>query len=167
MSFNRVLAGKKAQSRGQEFELIVRARCKSLGITYTHHPTGCKPFGRGRFHTIKTGYDFTFFWNKKVCVVDAKALSKNALQKSAMRPHQVTALLEIEQAGFVAGYMIYFKTLHSVYFVKASQMYYLESGSSIPPDDMILLGDIGSFDLTKLFDLPTRKNEIERLVANE
>lgn len=149
----RILGGKKAQARGNEFESLVRMRCRSLGIKFTHHPTGCKAFGKKRFHTIKTGYDFTLFYDKKVCLIDSKSFDSDRLVKSQATPHQVEALYDLEQSGFMAGYLIYFRPLKSVGFVKSSALFYLKDRSSISHKDMLSLGDITQFDLKKLFEV--------------
>jgi len=167
VTYSRHLGGIKAQARGNEFEFLVRNRCRSLGLKYTHHPTGCKPFGRGKFHTIKTGYDFTLFYDQRVVLIDAKATKDKTFQKSLAKPHQVEALLDLEYAGYTAGYLIYFRPHRIVCFAKASQLHYLEPRSSLSIHELVSIGDIDNFDLRKLFEISTAKSEIERLVSNE
>lgn len=160
------LAGKKAQARGNEFELLVRSACRSHGVDYTHHPLGCRPFAKGRFHLISTGYDFTLFYDRQVCLIDAKAYSSTNFSKSKAVPHQVDALYNLELKGFRAGYLLYLRPLGKVYFIKASQLYYLKPRCSIQPEEMIFIGEIGNFNVKKIFDIPVDIGEME-LISNE
>lgn len=145
----RIIGGKKAKQVGKSFETAVIDRARHQGMYIIKMPEGCKRIpGPLKMIQVKTPFDFILFGDEEVVFLDAKTYAKNTIYPSDLVDHQVQTLLEIENRGYTAGYLIYLRTKDEVHFVSATIL----SGCMIHnrPIDFnktLFIGNIFNFDL--------------------
>ena len=150
---NRVLAGKIAKARGEQFETLLTHSAESKGFRTIRIPDGCKQLFR-RIIRIKSPFDFVFVRGKQVLFCDAKYVTGKTFTYSMVNFDQVQNLRLLESQGHPSGYIINFNhELESIVcFASARQLFALRKGDSLSMHSLVRLGSFHSFDLGVIFD---------------
>jgi recombination protein U len=150
------LGGLQAKRNGDNFEALIERACIRDRVKLVKIPSGCRWVRtRAGVRPIpqKTPFDFMACFDGRAIYFDAKSLSKNSFPYSAVEPHQVKELLEIEAQKFVSGYVIRFQESNQVAFFPATVLNAMRPRESIRHEDGIDLGDGLKFSLMKLFGI--------------
>jgi penicillin-binding protein-related factor A (putative recombinase) len=156
-TYRRVRAGLVAKKEGEQFKLILNARARANGITCIRIPDGCRqvrgPQGQ-KLLRIRTPFDYCLFYKTQGIVVDAKTTDTNTFTYSQVIDHQVVSLLDAARNTLNAGYIVWHRSIDTVAFYTAKQLYTLKHRQSLTPDQGIKLGNSGNFNILKLFTDP-------------
>lgn len=149
---NRVVGGKKAKAFGKAFEQVVYDQAQREGYFPILHPPGCRTIPKRPFLIrVKNKFDFTIVKNYTAFFLDAKTFDKNTISASDLTEHQVDALERLEQEGFVAGYLVFFRKSDFITFFKASQLKQIFiSQESLRYDQGIVCGTLLDFKIKNL-----------------
>lgn len=142
-TIQKIISGRKSKSSGDQFERILKQSAQLYGWKVNHHPSGCKRIWTPNgivTQAVQTKYDFTFIKNKVAMFIDAKTISSKSYTFSMITRHQLVALYEAEQEGFVAGYIVNFSSENKTVFFKASELNKLSERKGLKPDDGKLIG---------------------------
>lgn len=134
---------------GNVFEQYLTRQARYYYIKLTKIPNGVKYVGKRLIH-VRTEFDFIMAYQGCVILFDAKTTESSSFTYSKITAHQLKALSEYETHGIPTGYLIWFRGTDQVSFVKSSILRQVRRGSSIKPEDGILLGSIKNFDLRTL-----------------
>jgi penicillin-binding protein-related factor A (putative recombinase) len=142
---NRIIAGKKAKSRGANFEMVLHKSALFDKFTVVRIPDGCKR-SRGTIYQVQSPFDFIFAKNGQVIFVDAKTTSSKSFSYSQIKIHQLVNLKNLEyKAGnlqsIFAGYVINFAEENKTIFASASLLANTMRKQSLKSTDGILIGD--------------------------
>lgn len=154
VNINKRRGGYKSKSAGDYFENLLSFFSKSQRIKALKIPSGMrivKMQGRLVQIPVQTPFDFVLFKNGRVCCIDCKTIESGNFNYSMIKRHQATELLEIEQQGVSAGYLIYYRDKNRVVFFRAKQLLDIVPGSSLKEENGILIGDNQSMNLASLF----------------
>lgn len=152
MPRDRRASGAKAQQFGAQFERIFQAMCFRVGVAATRMPDGCRSAGPNRLVRVKTPWDWIVTHCAKTGLIDTKTTDGNTFPHSKIEPHQVRAMLEHENWGAVAGYVVWMRATNKVIFLPASALVdAMKHRGSINDGHprATLLGNIASFDVRK------------------
>ena len=131
---------------GNAFEEILARAARFEGIAIIKIPDGARrvprPGGRPLLLPVKTPFDFFFAKNGKVAVVDAKTTSGSNFSYGMITVHQVLSLLDMENNGVRAGYIVYFRKVNQIVFLSATQLALLRPLQSLTPADGMNLGTV-------------------------
>lgn len=122
-SLNKIIQGKKAKRNGDLFEDEFHRSAIKHGFSVIKIPSGCKQVSFGKIIRVKSPFDFVITKSGMCAFIDTKTTNSNTFGKSKVKPHQLQALLDQENQGLLAGYLIHFQNTNLVYFFKASIIY--------------------------------------------
>lgn len=118
-------------------------------------PDGCEkkngPGGKPRLIAVRTPFDFILSHDGKAAFIDTKHTTLKNFPYSAIKGHQLRALLELEEQGHPSGYVIFFKEHRRIVFIPASVLGSIKRGESLSYDHGIDLGPDFHFDPRKIF----------------
>jgi hypothetical protein len=147
-----IVRGKKAKVNGQRFEIFLENSAARKMWTVTRIPDGCRQVGPNKLLRVRTPFDFVFTrWGKAV-FADAKSTQTKYFSKSALTPHQIEQLKDIENDGFAAGYIVNFSTLNLVVFFSATLLSEIKTRDSVGPEQGILIGNDEVINLQLIFE---------------
>lgn len=149
--------GRKAYQWGKIWEDIVRAECLRQGVGTIDLPrVGGRMVGK-KIIPQKIPFDKILFHEGITVIIDCKTYDKDVLTTSDIDLNQVRHLEHLDRRGVTAGYLIYFRKSKAVCFCRGKKLFDLSMAStnkhSIKAEQMILLGTIDNFSLTRLFSL--------------
>ena len=150
-SRTRVVAGKKAKTRGQQWENLLRSSAGFEGWYTVRLPDGCKQISQNNIIRVKTPFDFIFVRNGNAIFADAKTTKAKNFSRSMIDPFQVKELAAISNQGLVAGYIIRFELTDQVIFFHSHVLLAVRPNSSLDPKDGIVLGNSREISLEKIF----------------
>lgn len=84
--------------------------------------------------------------------IDTKSFEGDRLPRSYLKDHQVRTAALLNDWGVTAGFVVWFRKPNLVVFFTGHQARALEFGSSLKPEDGVLLGGGFSFDIRKLVE---------------
>lgn len=142
---------KKAREIGKSFEGIVDMYAKYQGVLV--HKCTQQVFRHGRCIRIKAPYDVSMLCQGITVYCDIKTFDADKLTWSLIDQDQLANLDACDRFGATAGYLIWFRKSDVVCFARASQMMAMNKGDSLHGREMVILGKIDSFSLTRLFSL--------------
>lgn len=146
----RVIAGKKAKSGGDEFERQF-ARAASLeGYDVEKLPLGARQYAQNVLKRVPMPFDFIICRKGKAVFLDTKTTESNTFIFSAIKEHQLNALLRKERAGCLGGYVVYFRTLNRIIFFPAWKLATVRRLESLKPEDGMDLGTIFEMKIGRL-----------------
>jgi hypothetical protein len=157
VSYNRIRAGKKAQTHGKAFENLFRSFCSRQDILCLRFPDGCErrgmERGRPRLVAVKTPFDWILSIPGRAAFVDTKSIGDARFSYSKVKDHQVDAMHELELRGHFAGYVVHFQMTKRVIFYWASQLKALKQRESLVPEQGVDLGLIYDLKVVRLFGI--------------
>ena len=123
-------AGKKAKAQGKIFEDIFERACLALaegGLVCTRVPDGCRQVGRDhrgmpRLVRMKSPWDWVVTWNGTTALFDTKSKGSKAFGFSDVDGDQARELWKHEDAGGVAGYVVWLRESGNVIFIPAHML---------------------------------------------
>lgn len=145
--------GNRTRVIGLEFENIILKQARMQGLYVRKEPIAARRFGLKSLYQIKSDYDFKLILPPLgICVfLDAKSTEDTKFVYSKLVPHQVGALLEIQRAGCLSGYLIWFRTINRVIFFDAEKLDKLQPRESLLPENGTDLGSFENMHLGNLF----------------
>lgn len=146
-------AGLKAQAFGSLFEGIFETMAKNNGVGITRIPDSCKQVSALRLIRVKSPFDWVLTFENRTAVIDTKTSHQKKFPASQISEHQLKELLIHENKGAIAGYVIWLRKPHQVFFIPAKILrFYFENGGSFDHThpEAIILGQ-ESFDVRHLF----------------
>lgn len=100
---------------------------------------------------VATPFDYILSAPGRAGFFDTKSTGADAFGYAMVTAHQLSALLELEGRGHVAGYVVLYQRLNIVAFFSASQLNVLQPRQSLRPEQGLVLGSLLSLDLNRLF----------------
>lgn len=134
---------------GNVFEEYLVRQANYYSIKLTKIPTGVRYVGKHIVH-VQTEFDYVMAYQGSAVFFDAKTAAGSSFPFSKITPHQIQGLSGYEIHGFLSGYLIWFREVDTVSFVKSSILRQVRRGCSIKPEDGLTLGSIKNFDLRTL-----------------
>lgn len=122
MTGSRQQIGLAAQQLGASWENLFMSVASRQRIACTRIPDGCRQVGQSRVLRVKTPFDWILTYNGRTALLDTKATASPSFPHSAIESSQMRHLLLQESHGALAGYLIWFRKLDQVVFVKASEL---------------------------------------------
>lgn len=147
----RVISGKQAKSRGANFEAILEREALRYGWKVIPILMGCKQVSATKIIKARNPFDFVFIRKGKVIFCDAKTTKTSAFGYTAIKEHQLKALLDCENEGQTAGYIVNFTSNDITVFFSAGQLDRLQPRQSLKPGDGVVLGLNSIIKLDRLF----------------
>lgn len=139
---------------GALFESRLKFQALAESMAFVKIPTGAKPIGsaggRPTLIPVKTPFDFVFAKNGRAAFIDAKSISDKRFGHAQITPHQLIKLAEFETQRFSAGYVVNFREEDQVVFFPAKMLMTLKKGTSLSPNDGIVLGNTKEFKLAPI-----------------
>ncbi len=152
-TIRKIKAGYKAKANGQIFEAFVKSCAQKQGFKVTQIPLGAKQIGGGKLIRVRTDFDFILWKNGFAVALDAKSTTHENFATDSLTSHQVLSLKEIEDQGFIAGYLVYFSELERVVFYSATQLSQMRFRQSLKPENGIQCGRINKMDFSPILAL--------------
>jgi penicillin-binding protein-related factor A (putative recombinase) len=143
-----------SKAHGNAFEDLFYRLTRLQGIAITRIPDGCRFIGRNQIIPVKSPWDFILSYEQKSAYVDVKTTEENSFSNSMITQHQAEELAQHNRAGIAAGYVVWLRKLNRVFFMPAMELVKrLDQKGSFNHESpfALLLGDIGNFDVRKLF----------------
>ncbi len=150
--YSKIISGRLAQSRGQNFEKILSDSAKRTHWDLVKIPLGARQVSADRLIRVKTPFDFVFVKKERVIFADAKTIKSKTYSHSQITGHQLNELLTFESHGHKSGYIVNFTELKKTVFYTASQLKNLQPGYSLSPQDGILVGENFIINLDRIFN---------------
>lgn len=150
--------GIKSQAEGLGFEELFKAFCNRQGFSWIKIPTGAKiygqdQFGNPKYRLTRSPFDFAIAGllngQSVAAYLDCKTVESGRFSRSLIDWNQVDDLEKFDRVGHPAGYLIFFRQPQKLVFFKASTI--LQINHTLTPDLGLFLGDLYSFDLSKLW----------------
>lgn len=116
------IRGKKAKQAGDSFEDRFKEECDRAGLIATRVPDGCRQTGPKNFIRVKTPWDWvvTDPVTRKTALIDTKSANTKSFQNSHISEHQTKSMLPHENAGAIAGYVVWLRQLDSVIYIPSN-----------------------------------------------
>lgn len=111
---SRVIAGKRAQRNGADFEAIFDWACTSQGIAITRIPDGCKQLPN-KLIRVKSPFDWVLSYNNKTAIIDTKTIDNNSFPHSKIDSFQVGELIKHP----ISGYIVWLRDINDVLYIPA------------------------------------------------
>lgn len=153
-SQKRRIGGKIAKLEGEALEARIEPLARQIGAIAIKIPNAAKTIkvkGILRVVRAKSPFDYMIAKFPQVVYFDCKSINAATFPASLVTPHQLDLLLQLELNGFSAGFLINFRKLQWVSFVKASTLQKLKKGESVSSYDGVHLGTSSNFSLAGLF----------------
>lgn len=162
MNLNRVKAGSLAVRVGRSFEESFEAVCRYSGVAVSRIPDGCKVVGRGQLKRVKSPFDWILSYHGQVVIIDTKTVNESVFAHSAIDLDQARAMLEHQNQGTLAGYVVYLRKSNQVIFVDAWELCRRipQGPGSVKPGDprVFLIGQIQDFNPRLIFSVERAGN---------
>lgn len=159
MTRNNRAIGAKAKRAGDQFEALFFSAARLSGIAITRINDGCKTLGQNRMIRVKQPWDWVLTWDGCSALIDTKTTNGAAFPCSKIDNNQVRELARHAALGGVAGYVVWARTTHDLFFVPAGVLVAkaLLPRGSIKPDEpgVISLGTAMHPRLTEMFNQQT------------
>ncbi len=162
---SRQLGGLLAKQVGDTFEPALEIRCRQHGIGFQKIPNGCRrAYIRGRLTLIpcRTPFDFIICKDFRSATIDCKTIVGNTFTYSMCDPRQVTTLSEMGE-HIPSGYVVWFRESDRIVFFSHIILRALQQRGSLSDTSGLYLGQIDSFNPTKILNLPV-KSETQVLI---
>lgn len=152
--------GAKSQAEGLGFEEEFKAFCNRQGFAWIKIPTGAKIYGSDRFGKPKyaltrSPFDFAIAGRLNDSLVaaylDCKSINSDSFSSSLIDWDQVNDLEPFDRVGHPAGYLIYFRSVQKIVFIRAQKIIDIGTRESLKPIHGIDLGNLHTFNLHKLW----------------
>lgn len=152
--------GKKSHDEGAAFEEFFALNCNRSGFNWLKLQPGARIYGkdqsgRPKWKLVQCPFDYLVAGNLNglavAAYIDCKSINDDAFYSSMIDWDQINNLLTFESCGHPAGYVIYFRKIQKIVFVRSSKIQAIGNSRTIRPDDGVTLGDLYSFDLTLLW----------------
>lgn len=143
----------KSVVAGKQWESIFERTAHSQGVTCIRMPDGCRVVGPNKLIRVRTPFDYILIHKSTSVYLDCKSFDSDQITYSMIKDHQMATLLDIEISGCPAGYLIYFRKSNVICFAKASQLSRIQPETSLHGREMIILGQLESFAVGRLFTL--------------
>lgn len=146
--------GALSRLQGQAFEWMIEPIAARSGIQVVRIPDGCKTIkilGKLKVVRTKSPFDFVLAKDRKSVFLDTKTTTGNKFGKIPARSiHQLHELLKLESQGFIAGFLVYFRSQGIFTFYKASEVRDIQNKRPLRPTDGMVVGledqlDLGEF----------------------
>lgn len=148
--------GYKAKKIGEYFENLIIFFTRSQRIAVIKIPEGCRlvknKFGKLIPLLVKSPFDFFIVKNKKVACFDTKTIESGNFSYSEIKQHQVSELLNIENQGIPAGYLIYYRDRNRIVFYLSSVVQKVKPRESLSEAKGVLVGDNQSINFDLILD---------------
>lgn len=139
------------------FENIVLGCAQRSGFVCLRIPNGCRTVGKKIVRT-KSPFDFVAsmktgsgMFPEKTIFFDAKTTELQKFPAAKITDHQLVHLLQLERAGYNAGYLVRFESLNESIFFPAKVLDdHRISRAAIHPFSGIKLGSANDFRLTEI-----------------
>ena len=96
---------------------------------------------------VANPFDFLLAKDGVAVFCDVKTVEGKSFPHSKINQDQVTTLLSLHSQQMLSGYVIYFRQCRDVVFFDAKKLALTKTGESLKPQDGIVLGNLGQFDL--------------------
>ncbi len=115
---NHIIAGKRAQSVGREFEGHLKKLFNRAGWLCIHFPSGMRRVGPGgrKIVPIRSRFDFVAIKNGQTILFDAKTTKAAKLPPNICKEHQSDTLSACLAYGVPAGFIVWFSSLGVIRF---------------------------------------------------
>lgn len=143
----RSIGGLKAKQNGDMFEKILEINAHRSGYEIIDIPNGALWIGPNKIIPKKSPFDYVFVSPERCIFTDAKTIAQKTFPHSLIKPHQLKALKKIWAKGHRSGYVINFSILNLTAFFTADQLWQLQKGQSLGPDQGLVIGTNDRFDL--------------------
>lgn len=115
----RVLAGKRSQAKGKQFEAFVESALAKQGWTVIRIPDGAVQIGANKVKRIKSPFDFLAIQYGEAIVFDTKTTSSERIPMNLFPKHQQDELKRCKNAGAFAGFLVHIETTGDIVWVDA------------------------------------------------
>ena len=148
ISPKRKVGGFKAKKQGQFFENAFMSHA-SHSCVVIKIPDGAKRIGPKTLIQVQTPFDVVLIHlqSKRVLFLDLKTTLNTSWPVSLNTPHQIAKLLEIEETGHIAGYVVYFRTPNELRFYSAKELTKERDRASLTREEGVFLGSLLNFEL--------------------
>ena len=140
---------------GKAFESVFQWACRNSSCAVTRIPDGCKVVGYSRkLVRVRSPFDWIVSGNRGgqpvTVLCDTKTTAGDSFAYSKIDQDQVAELRKHEANGILAGYVIEFRALRSVYWFPAISLMACQGRGSLKPAG-IQLGSSAAFDVRRIF----------------
>ena len=147
--------GHKSQAFGALFEEIFLRTCRTLRLTVTRFPDGCRQV-HGKLIRIRTPWDWILTYLGKSAFLDTKTLDGITFTRSHIVDHQVEEMVKHQLSGSIAGYVIWLRASNVVFFMDAVTLIEIRDSKTVSSFNQthpkaMYLGTSEGFNLRSLF----------------
>lgn len=159
--FKKQLAGARAKSAGDAFELHFQTQVRSRGGIIIPVPAGgrmVKSEKGKKWIPKKSPFDFIVAKNSYAAMVDTKTVESTRFGHSSIDSNQL-GWLDYAEGAVAAGYVVWFRTNDAVVWFPARYLKKLKANNSLSWDQGLHLGNMCSgYDALKILeDQPIRR----------
>lgn len=150
-----ILSSMHSKEAGNQFENILTVLCRAEGLLILRIPDACRTVGKNRIIRIKSPFDYIIrpLHQGDVCsaYIDAKTTQSKTYCFSTINRDQMLTLLSMEQAGAVAGFIVWFREIDRLVFYSSSTLWKIVPGESLLPEDGLDLGSTMRSNISRIF----------------
>jgi penicillin-binding protein-related factor A (putative recombinase) len=144
--------GKASKTEGRLFENQLQTNASRLSWQCVRLPEGGRFLSNTKFIKVKSPFDFILSKAGCTVAVDTKSTKSSTFSYSELNTNQVTQLHNLWTGGTQSGYIVNFRTSNQVVFFNAQTLKRTLPGTSLKPEDGLLLGTSDDFNLDFLLN---------------